>query len=725
MATGRNGVVYMQNSGEGNAVNPLLSIADPDVYSIPLLLVIGWRGEPGVHDEPQHVKQGKVTCTMLEAMGVPYEILEPTRWTEQLDSLLGIMQDQSRPVALVVRKGTFSAYPFEAKVSGDPLLREQALEIMLGTLGPHDLVVSTTGKESREVFEIRERRGETHDADFLTVGGMGHTASIAYGMALGCPESTVWCLDGDGSMLMHMGSLAVMAQTWPSNLRYVVNVNGAHESVGGQPNVGADIDVPAMLRACGFLDVREAWNAAEITASMDDVRHSSRTALVLHTRQGSRDDLGRPTLSPVQNKLALMRRIGLHAIAHSLTGHVLEEIDTEEDLARVSHMIRLRDFADQPVYELANGNLTLAGGATGWREDAVDDFSSLFALLGIQRPLVVADPFFAQRLADVLDGALQGFPLFDGVKPNPDIDQVAKAVEAYRAHGCDSVVSLGGGSAIDVAKCVAAASDADESWQASLLGDGLAKLNPAPHIAIPSTAGTGSESTHFAVVYVDGKKVSVAANRLLPQVAVLCPSLLLGLPHYQRASTLLDALCHAIESHWSARSCEESRLHSARAIRSIMTNWRLYMNGDEAAASHMMVAANHAGKAINITTTTAAHAMCYGITSRFKVAHGHAAALCLPSCWRKLLERGTEETQERLQELDALLCGDEGAEKGAGLACFEQLVHKLEVPAVGPASQADLSALTQGVNAQRLANFPLALSQDEIRAMYANALDCA
>ncbi|MEE1160046.1 MAG: phosphonopyruvate decarboxylase [Atopobiaceae bacterium] len=310
VATGRSGVVYMQNSGEGNAVNPLLSIADPDVYGIPMLLVIGWRGEPGVHDEPQHVKQGKVTCGMLEAMGVPYEVLDPARWEAQLDGLLQTMREQSRPVALVVRKGTFSSYPFEVEVDDDELTREEALEVVLDLIGPDDLVVSTTGKESREVFEIREQRGETHDGDFLTVGGMGHTGSIAYGMALGCPERTVWCLDGDGSMLMHMGSLAVMAQAWPPNLRYVVNVNGAHESVGGQPNVGADMDVPMMLCGCGFAGVITARTVEEIVDGMEEIRDVAPVALVLRTRQGSRDDLGRPTVSPAQNKLDMMRRIG-------------------------------------------------------------------------------------------------------------------------------------------------------------------------------------------------------------------------------------------------------------------------------------------------------------------------------------------------------------------------------------------------------------------------------
>ena len=310
VATGRSAVVYMQNSGEGNVVNPLLSIADPDVYSIPMLLVIGWRGEPGVHDEPQHVKQGKVTCALLEAMGVPYQVLDPDCWQKQLSWACNAMNQGHRPIALVVRKGTFSSYPFNVEATADPLSREDALEVLLDQIEADDLVVSTTGKESREVFEIRERRGQGHEADFLTVGGMGHTLSIAAGMAIGCPERTVWCLDGDGSMLMHLGSLPVMAQRWPGNLRYVVNVNGAHESVGGQPNVAGSIDVLGLLAACGLDGSVEARTKEEIAAGMKALSSGEAHAMVLRTHQGSRADLGRPTVSPVDNKRDMMRRIG-------------------------------------------------------------------------------------------------------------------------------------------------------------------------------------------------------------------------------------------------------------------------------------------------------------------------------------------------------------------------------------------------------------------------------
>lgn len=307
MATGKLGVVYMQNSGEGNIVNPLLSIADPDVYSIPMLLIIGWRGEPGVHDEPQHVKQGKVTCDLLETMEVPYEVLGED-WRKQVANLIETACSQSRPVALVVRKGTFDSYPFAAADNGAPMSREDALEVLLGELGERDLIVSTTGKTSREIFEIREARGQGHENDFLTVGGMGHTSSIALGMSLGC-GANVWCIDGDGSFLMHMGAAAIAGQNAPENFKYVLNNNGAHESVGGQPTVGREIDVPAILRAVGFAEVYEASTPAEVAAGVAVLRAGSRRALVISTHQGARADLGRPTTTPQENKAAMMSKI--------------------------------------------------------------------------------------------------------------------------------------------------------------------------------------------------------------------------------------------------------------------------------------------------------------------------------------------------------------------------------------------------------------------------------
>ena len=307
IATGKYGVVYMQNSGEGNAVNPLLSIADEEVYSIPLLLLIGWRGEPGTKDEPQHKKQGKVTLALLEAMGIEYEILQDD-YIPQIEKAVAYMRTHRKPYAIVVRKGSFSDYIISKEKADFPLSREQALECVLSCIPEQDFIVSTTGKTSREIFEIREARGQSHSSDFLTVGGMGHTSSIALGMSLGT-DRNVYCIDGDGSFIMHMGAFAINADKAGANFKYILNNNGAHESVGGQPTVGFKIDIPAVLRAVGFKHIFTAETPEEITSAMEQLVNVRLGALIIYTHQGSRENLGRPTVSPIDNKKAMMDRL--------------------------------------------------------------------------------------------------------------------------------------------------------------------------------------------------------------------------------------------------------------------------------------------------------------------------------------------------------------------------------------------------------------------------------
>ena len=307
LATNKLGVVYMQNSGEGNAINPLLSLADPKVYSIPMLLIIGWRGEPRVHDEPQHVKQGEVTLKLLEAMDIEYRILSDD-FQGDLDSLISLAKKNNKPVALIVKKGMFGKYvPInkDKAIMGD-LLREEALDVILNEIG-EDVVVSTTGKESREIFELREKYYQGHGHDFLTVGSMGHTSSIALGVSIGTNKN-VWCLDGDGSFIMHMGSMAIAGMTAGDNYKYVLNNNASHESVGGQPTVADKIDIKSILIACGFTLTYEARTKEEIKAAIGKMKKEGKCALILYTKQGSRDDLGRPTTTPVENKESFMKQ---------------------------------------------------------------------------------------------------------------------------------------------------------------------------------------------------------------------------------------------------------------------------------------------------------------------------------------------------------------------------------------------------------------------------------
>jgi len=310
LASGRLPLVYMQNSGLGNTVNPLLSLADEKVYSLPLLLLIGWRGEPGVKDEPQHLKQGEVTLSLLDAMQVPYAVL-PEEEGEALAQVRGLIrkaQEESRPCAIVIRKNTFAKYKLRHDAVNDyPVSREEALKLVVKYLGEKDVVVSTTGKLSRELFELRESSGQGHGRDFLTVGSMGHCSSIALGIALEKRERRVWCLDGDGAFIMHMGAVTNIGTLLPENYYHIVFNNGAHESVGGQPTVGFRLDVPAIGRACGYREVCSASTREEMERILSGLSACRGPVLLeLRLKTGSREDLGRPTTTPVENKNSFM-----------------------------------------------------------------------------------------------------------------------------------------------------------------------------------------------------------------------------------------------------------------------------------------------------------------------------------------------------------------------------------------------------------------------------------
>jgi phosphonopyruvate decarboxylase len=311
LATGSPGLVYMQNSGLGNAINPLTSLVDPEVYAIPLLLMIGWRGEPGRSDEPQHVKQGRVTLALLEALAVDYAVL-PEQMQPALaclDRALVSMRERSRSFALVVRDGTFARY--RAREGGRPvfaMMREDAVRLFADWTGPRDVVVSTTGKTSRELFERRAAQGRgASSQDFLTVGSMGHASQIALGIALARPDRQVFCLDGDGAAIMHLGGLAIIGSEAPENLKHVIVNNGAHDSVGGQPTAGFAIDLPGLARSCGYRDAWVVETPGDFRARLDELKGARGPALLeVRVNRGARPDLGRPTSTPVENKEAFV-----------------------------------------------------------------------------------------------------------------------------------------------------------------------------------------------------------------------------------------------------------------------------------------------------------------------------------------------------------------------------------------------------------------------------------
>jgi len=320
LATSNLAMVYMQNSGLGNAVNPLASLTDPKVYSIPMLLVIGWRGEilelgTQLSDEPQHKKQGEITLDQLNILDIPYKVINKD--TANIDDVLSESYSQaiarSGPVAIVVRKGTFSPFKYESKkVQHYPLLREEAIQIIIDNIDEQTPIVSTTGVASRELFEIRKKKGQGHSRDFLTVGGMGYASSIAAGIASALPKKKIICIDGDGAALMHLGALAINADC--HNLIHFLINNEAHDSVGGQPTKGGCIDFSHVAKELGYSHSFEVESREDLKAlclTMKDREGS--VIVIIKTRAGFRNNLGRPDRSPIENKKDFMSLLrGLH-----------------------------------------------------------------------------------------------------------------------------------------------------------------------------------------------------------------------------------------------------------------------------------------------------------------------------------------------------------------------------------------------------------------------------
>ena len=307
LATGQAACVYMQNSGEGNIINPLASLTDPEVYNIPVLLLIGWRGRPGVHDEPQHVKQGKITTGLLNTMGIDFDVLSKEEDKAEKQIAKAVEALKNREVyALVIEKDTFEEYRLQNVEKTDfPMSREEAIRTVAASLGERDCIVSTTGMISRELFEYRAAMNQSHERDFLTVGSMGHASQIALGIAMAQPDRRVWCFDGDGAALMHMGSMAIVASKEPKNYVHVVFNNGAHDSVGGQPTVGLKVDLPAVAKAVGYTAAFSVDNKEELAVVLNRLAEGP-VLVEVKVKKGSRKDLGRPTTTPIQNKEALM-----------------------------------------------------------------------------------------------------------------------------------------------------------------------------------------------------------------------------------------------------------------------------------------------------------------------------------------------------------------------------------------------------------------------------------
>lgn len=310
LSSGNPSLVYMQNSGLGNAVNPLLSLIDEEVYNIPVLFLVGWRGEPDKKDEPQHKKQGKLTLPLLESLQMEYGILSENG-SDNLNVLkeaLRYIKEEKKSYTLVVRKDAFDKYSPLHKANNSWVLgREEALEIITQKIGAQGIIVSTTGMISRELFEYREHNQQGHQQDFLTVGSMGHASSIALGVALNQPDKTVYCIEGDGAVLMHMGAMAVNASLQPANFKHILLNNEAHDSVGGQPTAVANVNFRSIAKACGYSFAQSVSNREDLINILAEfIIAPGPSFLEIKVKKGARTDLGRPNRTPIENKMDFM-----------------------------------------------------------------------------------------------------------------------------------------------------------------------------------------------------------------------------------------------------------------------------------------------------------------------------------------------------------------------------------------------------------------------------------
>lgn len=311
-ATRKIGVVYLQNSGLGNIVNPVTSLLDPSIYNIPVLLLVGWRGQPDQPDEPQHKKMGTITQELLQMLDIRFSILPDSLHDAEriIAKANRHMTTTRQPYALIIQKKTFEKYTKQKKTQKPyDMTREDALKILLDTVHEEDIVISTTGKTSREVFEHREAAAFGHQNDFLMVGSMGLASSFAAEIALQKPDNKVYILDGDGALLMNAGVLSTIGFYAPSNLFHIVFDNRAYDSTGGQPTTSSVVNFVRMALANNYKEAVAASSAGELRNVFSRLRHQSGPSmLVINVNSGARPDLGRPTTSPIENKLAFMNR---------------------------------------------------------------------------------------------------------------------------------------------------------------------------------------------------------------------------------------------------------------------------------------------------------------------------------------------------------------------------------------------------------------------------------
>ncbi|AVQ37342.1 phosphonopyruvate decarboxylase [Clostridium botulinum] len=315
LGTGKPVCIYMQNSGIGNAINPIVSLLNKEVYDIPTLFMVGWRGEPNVHDEPQHKFQGMITKELFDVLNVRNEVISSNTTDEQLKAVFKIARNElnnNRQFAIIIKKGTFEKRGNKAHKNSYEIIREDAIKEILKQIEVTDMIVSTTGKISREVYEESDIILGGHKQNFLTVGSMGHSSMIALGLAKEHENRRIYCIDGDGSVLMHMGALAFIAKQNPKNLIHIVLNNDAHESVGRMPTCAVGVNIGNIAQACGYPKVYHVYRSEELTVVLKKAKYRNELCLIeVKVSLESRADLGRPKESARENKENFMKYHGV------------------------------------------------------------------------------------------------------------------------------------------------------------------------------------------------------------------------------------------------------------------------------------------------------------------------------------------------------------------------------------------------------------------------------
>ncbi len=680
LATQKPALVYMQNSGTGNCINPLLSLADAEVYNIPILMLVGWRGEPKIQDEPQHKKQGQVTSKIFDVIEVKHDILEKDfdKAKNQIDFAFKYMQKTKKPYALIVQKGTFDKYISKKnkKRSKAILSREEALNILCTQLKDDDIIISTTGQLSRELYEYRENNFQSHKKDFLTVGSMGHASSIALGIALAKPERNIFCLDGDGAAIMHLGAIPVLASSEIKNLKHIIFNNEAHDSVGGQATCANKINFTKLAQACGYKNTFCAINKKELKNILPKFLSKNDLSLLeIKVKCGARENLGRPKESPIENKESFM--------------------------------------------EFLRENKTFLG------ENSVKNLHKILKMQKVKKAIIFTGKNSFENIKKIISNELKEIEtiFYNNFSPNPKAEEIEKAIKIL-PNNYDIILAIGGGSVIDFAKIFKLCSDNKINIR-NYIKTKIETTKKHKLIAIPTTAGTGAEATKFAVVYVDGEKNSIETQDILPDFAIIDSNFILNIPRAIKASCALDAFCQGLEAFWSINSTKESDEFAQKSIELCNKNLLNYVNlNDKEAAKNMALASNLAGKAINIAKTTAAHALSYTITSIYGIPHGAAVCLSIAKLAQANYEakpenvtdkRGAIYLKNKMQKLAQILeISTEDFSKHL-VSIIEKAGLEYKISNLGIEN---VSKITDNVNANRLKNNPVKFSQQELNQLF-------